>query len=148
MCSTWISGGQDLPWLSVRVPGCAEMAPQKGKSRESALSSTDHQVTQQPKHSWRIPSAAAGPERLASQGPPAPSSEAPGSRLAHTPAAGAGTAAHPGLGAWKSHPSFPGEKGLRHQAARARRKSREEPLLLAHIKKHRGSCWERNSLTG
>lgn len=129
-------------------------APQQGKSRERAGKALLTPLTircpssQSTAGESPAPQLGRGWERLGSQGPPAPSSEAPGSRLSHTSRCWGGHGASPGFGGWKSHLSVPAERGLRHQAAIAHRKSREKSLLLAHIKKRRGSCWEKSSLTG
>lgn len=133
---TCISGGQDLPWVCVRVPGCAGMAPQQGKSRGSALGSSAHrvptagaQLEDSPRCSW------AGAELGASRGPPAPSSEAPAPRPARIPHPSAGRARRllpAGDGEIPAQRST--ERGMQHPAGRARRKAREEPLLLAHVK--------------
>lgn len=80
------------------------------------------------------PQLGRGWERLGSQGPPAPPSEALGLRLSHTSRCWRGHSRLSRLWGWKSHLSFPAERGLRLQAARARRRAGEESSLLAHIK--------------
>lgn len=140
MCSPWISGGRTCPGVCQSAQLCwdgSTAGREQGKCRETALNCTDRRVTQQGKHSWRIPSAAAGSgwERLGSQGPPAPSSEALGC-VTHSLA---------GLCGVETQPELPRREGA---AAPTHTKSREEFLLLAPIQKHRGSCWEKRSLTG